>query len=230
MGDVRERKTKLYLLTRGRNNHRLLRTILIGKGNWKGKNQVSKTSEGSVRDDHCTRGLGLSLLEISLRSWLRHWTGIGHRRQSTVNLGPFHYSKGYFSDTLSSSSTADQEPARLFPTPHLPAAAMPSSMARLQTCLALASAPVWKRNEVLKTYLTPVKDHGLKRRRERGCCNRPGQDISHSPLYHLYQPNHSKISRHKLDHLFSTSRSYPCLPIRVSAPSSHGTSHTVAEL
>ena len=33
VGDVKEGKIKLHLLTRGRNNHRFFMTMLVGKGN-----------------------------------------------------------------------------------------------------------------------------------------------------------------------------------------------------
>ena len=52
--DEREGKRKLYLLTRGPNSHRLLKIILVGKGNCKGKKQVSGISEASAYQGHCT--------------------------------------------------------------------------------------------------------------------------------------------------------------------------------
>ena len=83
-----------------------------------------------------------------------------------ASSGPLYYSGSYFSATLFSSSTADQECGRrLFP-PHEPVPAMSFSVARFQTCSALVSAPGWKRNGVLKTSPTPVKDRRSEGKKE----------------------------------------------------------------
>lgn len=48
VGDLEEGKAILYLLTRGRNSHRFFKTILVGKGNWKGKNKVIRIRVAST--------------------------------------------------------------------------------------------------------------------------------------------------------------------------------------
>lgn len=75
-----------------------------------------------------------------------------------ASSGPVSYSRSYFSATLSSSSTADQGYVRLLLPPHVPVPATSSSAVRFQTCSALASAPVWKGNGVLRTSPAPVQD------------------------------------------------------------------------
>ena len=90
-------------------------------------------------------------------------------------------------------------------TPHLPVAPVPSSAAHFQTCSALVSAPVWKRNGALKTHPTQQSREKMGDRTFPQAW--PGVLLLASP-----SPPPFHISKHKWGYFYCTHRSCPRIP------------------